>query len=142
MDKIKKNIINLGIQRGKLKSLFPSSTVTISKNVLTWKHNLQPSPLSEKYKIKLIYRLGKSPNVYVLSPVLRKRKKEDDFNHLYSEDKQWLCLYYKRAREWDTSMLLADILVPWISEWLLHYEIWSVTGKWNGGGIQHDMDIN
>lgn len=141
MAKVKTNIINLGIQGGKLKNLFPSSMLTISKNVLTWKYTLQPSPLSKTYEIKLTYRLGKHPNVYVISPKLKKREKGDDFNHLYSPpDKQWLCLYYKKAREWNASMLIADVIVPWISEWLLHYEIWSVTGKWNGGGIHHGVN--
>jgi hypothetical protein len=32
-------------------------------------------------------------------------------------------------------MLLCQTIVPWISEWLLHYEIWLVTGKWCAGGI-------
>ncbi|TDO05394.1 hypothetical protein [Sunxiuqinia elliptica] len=134
---IKSHIINLAVQKGKLQQLFPASSVSISANVLTWKHTLRPSPLGEEYQVKMIYKLAQSPNVFVISPQLRKRQKGDDFNHVYDEGKQWLCLYYKKAREWNSGMLLADIVVPWISEWLFHYEIWSVTGKWNGGGISH-----
>ena len=37
--------------------------------------------------------------------------------------------------EWAERMLIAEIIVPWISEWLLHYEIWLVTGEWHGGGM-------
>jgi hypothetical protein len=31
-------------------------------------------------------------------------------------------------------MLLAYTVVPWISEWLLYYELWLFTGEWTGGG--------
>lgn len=31
-------------------------------------------------------------------------------------------------------MLIADTIVPWASEWLLHYEYWLSTGTWHGGG--------
>jgi hypothetical protein len=29
---------------------------------------------------------------------------------------------------------IADTIVPWTAEWLVHYEIWLVTGEWYGGG--------
>jgi hypothetical protein len=32
-------------------------------------------------------------------------------------------------------MSLAKAIVPWTSEWLLHYEIWLATGDWRGSGI-------
>jgi len=48
-------------------------------------------------------------------------------------DQDRLCLYYHY--EYDvTRMLLADTVIPWASEWLLHYEIWLATGTWHGGG--------
>ncbi|HUG31987.1 MAG TPA: hypothetical protein VMM14_03765 [Acidimicrobiia bacterium] len=48
-----------------------------------------------------------------------------------------LCLYYG-MREWNGSMLIANTLVPWIAEWLAHYEVWLATGgDWLGGGV-HD----
>ena len=31
-------------------------------------------------------------------------------------------------------MSIADTIVPWTAEWLVHYEIWLVTGEWYGGG--------
>lgn len=46
-----------------------------------------------------------------------------------------LGLYYPPAREWRQSMLLAGTILPWTSEWLLHYETWLATGVWTGGGI-------
>jgi hypothetical protein len=29
---------------------------------------------------------------------------------------------------------IADTIVPWTAEWLVHYEIWLMTGEWYGGG--------
>jgi hypothetical protein len=44
-----------------------------------------------------------------------------------------LCLYYD---EFDGGQhLIADTVVPWISEWLFHYELWLSTGSWHGGGV-------
>ena len=55
--------------------------------------------------------------------------------HVYDHVKQQLCLYYGPAREWTPDKMIADTIVPWASEWLLHYEFWLVTGIWHGGGI-------
>ena len=38
-------------------------------------------------------------------------------------------------KEIDASQFIADTIIPWTSEWLLHYEIWVATGIWHGGGI-------
>ena len=54
---------------------------------------------------------------------------------VYDHVKQQLCLYYGPAREWIPDKMIADTIVPWASEWLLHYEFWLVTGIWHGGGI-------
>jgi hypothetical protein len=32
-------------------------------------------------------------------------------------------------------MLYTETIVPWISEWLMYYELWLSTGEWLGGGI-------
>ena len=36
-------------------------------------------------------------------------------------------------------MNIAETIIPWASEWLLHYEIWLATGEWQGGGIHPDI---
>lgn len=32
--------------------------------------------------------------------------------------------------------MISDTIIPWTSEWLLHYEYWVLTGIWQGGGIE------
>jgi hypothetical protein len=78
-----------------------------------------------------VYKLGQRPNVYVVDPRLTRRNGEQA-PHLYGKSE--LCLYRPGRGEWSPSMLLSDTIVPWASEWLLHYEIWLATGEWTGGG--------
>jgi hypothetical protein len=35
-------------------------------------------------------------------------------------------------------MKLSETIIPWLSLWLTFYEMWRVTGEWDGGGITHD----
>ena len=37
-------------------------------------------------------------------------------------------------------MLIADTIVPWVSMWLMHYEIWFATGVWCGSKQEHPGD--
>ena len=108
----------------------------IHTNRLIWKTTLQPSELSLAYEIKIVYTLGQSPKVYVVSPKpLALADGAQRLPHVYDHVKQQLCLYYGPAREWPPDKMIADTIVPWASEWLLHYEFWLVTGIWHGGGI-------
>lgn len=119
-----------------LKKLFPDSSLHISHSCLTWTVDLTPSPLSQTYTIQLRYKLGESPHINVLKPELicieGKR-----LPHTYPEKR--LCLFYPNSGEWRGDLLINQTIVPWISEWLLHYEIWLVTGEWYGGGIHPNI---
>jgi hypothetical protein len=128
---------SLAAQAGHLQKMFPSSRANIKRNQLTWVATLHPSPLSNHYKVRLQYKLDERPDVEVLDPKLE----ENDGRrppHLYPMER--LCLYLPRMNEWNGEMLLADTIVPWISEWLLNYEIWLATGDWYGGGEHPNID--
>lgn len=43
-----------------------------------------------------------------------------------------LCLHM--GNEFSRSMLLDKSIIPWTLEWLYFYQIWEVTGNWDGGG--------
>ena len=43
-----------------------------------------------------------------------------------------LCLHM--PYECNHTAMIADTIIPWTQEWLLHYEIWLATGEWCGGG--------
>jgi len=138
---IKVQSLNMAMQAGKIKSLFPGSSLTYNQNSLTWKCWLQPSPLSAKYEIKLSYVTGDHPNVYVVSPKLTPYQGATKLKHVYDTTKQWLCLYYRKGREWNSGLLIASTVIPWTCEWLLHHECWVATGTWHGGGIEHNTEL-
>ncbi len=56
-------------------------------------------------------------------------------DHMYSQENCELCLYLPWAGEWTPAMALANTVLPWACEWLLHFEAWLFTGVWGGGGI-------
>ena len=130
--KIGNKSINLSLQELHLKRLFPSSSVCVQHNCLVWEGKLLPTPLSELYTVRLSYKLGKSPKINVLSPDLVVPEGKS-LPHTYPGER--LCLYYPGTGDWRGDMLLSKTIVPWISEWLLYYEMWLATGEWLGGGI-------
>lgn len=133
--------LNFALQAGKIKSLFPDSKLNFDQNRLVWTYSLTPSPLSCTYDVKLIYKRGEDPNVFVINPKLKLYPGETKLPHVYNTDKQWLCLYFRRAREWRSSMLIANTVISWTCEWLVHYELWVGTGNWGGGGIHLENEV-
>jgi len=99
---------------------------------LTWQGNLTPTPLSATYAVEVTYRLRESPRVRVVDPPIQHREGRSP-PHLY--EGHLLCLYLPDSGEWDAGMQLAKTVLPWASEWLLHYEVWLATGDWHGGGV-------
>ncbi len=98
---------------------------------IIWTGKLQPTSASVTYTVRVDHRMGQVPQVLVLDPPLERRPGEE-LPHVYRGDH--LCLYY--GDEFDDSKdFIAHTIVPWASEWLLHYELWLITGEWYGGGI-------
>lgn len=124
--------ISLAIQSFNLKKAFPGSKSHIKRNCLTWEAELTPSPLSEIYTVRMNYKLKKGPDIFVINPKLIVPK-DKRLPHTYPGKR--LCLYYPGVGEWRGDMILSKTIVPWISEWLINYELWLTTCKWCGGGI-------
>jgi hypothetical protein len=134
--KFKKRKLGIVIQAGKLKKHFPESSCrTKNEILLVWKGKLQPTPLSQKYTVLLKYKLGQKPSINVVEPKLIVPD-NGRLPHTFAEEK--LCVYF--MDEWKPDMNIAETIIPWVSEWLLHYEIWLATGEWQGGGIHPNVD--
>lgn len=129
--------VNIAVQHGNLKSLTPDAKISMHNNVLVWSDFLQPTALSRVYNVKIVYKFRFNPDVYVITPKLEFFPDSTALPHVYSTEMQWLCLYYRRAREWKSNMLLSKTIIPWTIEWLYFYELWLATGKWLGGGNEH-----
>lgn len=96
---------------------------------LIWVGEVTPSTISSTYTLRIDFVVGKRPDVTVLSPELE-RPPGGALTHVFPGDR--LCLHF--PGEWDSSKSIATTIIPWASEWLVQYEIWAVTGNWNGGG--------
>lgn len=140
MVRIKSKSINIFVQAAKIRKCFPESKLTTNRNKLIWRGTLQPTPLSESYDIKLEYNVGYHPNVFVENKKLELYPGKKNLPHVYSTEKQWLCIYYRKANEWTSQQLIAYTIIPWISEWLYFYEFWLATGNWYGRGIHGSLE--
>jgi hypothetical protein len=114
-----------------MRQLFPQFVYKAGKNA-AWYGTLRPDDNSPEYRMKLEYRSGKSPKVWVLSPEIH-----DKAPHRYRD--RSLCLYYPRHEEWHSGLFLADTIVPWAAEWLFYYEVWleDPKGRWFGPEAPH-----
>lgn len=128
----KKLFLPLAEQIVAMKNDFPDFIADWNKNVVTWTGDLQPTPLSEKYTVRIVYSLGMDqPDVTVIFPELVKRN-DESIPHVYPGNK--LCLFRPKKKEWTKEKLISKTIVPWSSLWLYYYELWHVTGEWLGGG--------
>jgi hypothetical protein len=122
----------LAMQIGAMKKQFPQFTCQISRNAAIWEGPLCPSPLSQDYTTRVTYELRRPPKVEVLYPELALAAGAEQLPHIYSGNR--LCLYLPKANQWTADRLIADYIIPWVSEWLYFYEVWQATGYWQGGG--------
>jgi hypothetical protein len=90
---------------------------------------LQPTPLSTTYTVRVTSNGRGRPGVVVLDPALEDPR-ATGLPHVFPGDE--LCLYRDEFDVWRDS--IAVKMVPWISEWLYYYELWLTTGEWLGGG--------
>jgi hypothetical protein len=131
--------LTLAFQSFLIQKKCPNWKCNIIKNKLICKGNIKPTELSKEYTIKLVYLLGKIPEISVVNPLLEINLKGENSPHLYRGD--FLCVYHPLKNEWDSSKVIAETIIPWISLWLYYYEIWQLTGKWKGGG-EHPRERN
>jgi hypothetical protein len=121
-------------QIGLMQELHPNlPMVSWHGGVVQWAGELQPTDLSEFYRVAIQYRLGIRPKVNVLRPQLRDRGNGESIPHLFPD--RSLCLYLINSGEWTPEVAIAETTVPWACLWLYHYEVWRATGEWMGGGV-------
>jgi hypothetical protein len=115
-----------------LRSKFPGARLTHQPAKLKIVLNVQPTARSVQYKVLIKYALHSLPQVWVLSPILKKNDKGDNIPHMYNQER--ICLFQPKYGEFRATNYLSNTIIPWIALWLYHYEIWQMTGQWEGGG--------
>lgn len=122
------------LEKNRLKQHFPFLECTLRCNQLTCRGSITPSEGCDPYKIKLEYRMGKTPKVYITDPLIAPHSKY----HMYKEGD--LCLFDPRVTPWSSNMMLHETIIPWTAEWLVLYELWKYTGAWMGPEAPHGDD--
>ena len=119
-------------QRAYIRNLWPSLVCTIARGRLVCRGPLKPFPMAAVYTVRIEYLEPKKPITWIEDPPLQKTSHSARLEHIYKDDSA--CTFYPRT-DWNAGRLLAYTVIPWLLEWLLFYEIWLVTGTWEGGGI-------
>ncbi len=129
---------SLGIreQAAWVRNTHPGWSCRIDSGMLTCQGQLRPGPMSATYSAIVQYRVGKWPNVYVPGNQLQPLEPRGEIPHTYGPGKP--CLFYPSRHCWRSDMKLSHTIIPWLSLWLVFYEMWRATGEWYGGGISHD----
>lgn len=92
---------------------------------------LQPTKHCAAYRVRIEYTPGHPPQVFLLNPQVRPNKKI----HVYRNGA--LCLFFPPDMPWHYRTSVAAVTVPWIVEWIVAYELWKVTGKWEAPEVIH-----
>ncbi len=121
--------LNLGLQDYNIKRKFPSFRLIQNKKEIYWVGELQPTPTSQKYRIKIIHH-PYTPQVFIVDPEV-----VSFAPHRYSDSS--LCLYHPNDNSFDGETLISDTIIPWTSEWLYFYEAWLDEGVWWGKEAPH-----
>lgn len=99
----------------------------IENNVLKCTGWLQPAGCKDAYKILVEYVVGKEPKTTILYPDIQ----PSTSIHMYRDHS--LCLHYPPDMKWTEQTKIYAYTIPWISEWLIHYELYLTNGnKWVG----------
>jgi hypothetical protein len=122
------------------KRKFPWLKCKVEGNTLSGKGKVQPTPQCSIYTVEFTFTPPYQPEIYITDPEI-----EYFYDiHLYKAGKppHPLCLYYPKdhlkpvngcavpAYRWQESLPFGLTIIPWISEWIVCYEIWLLTGRW------------
>lgn len=103
----------------------------VNHSILRCTGSIKPDDDSPDYKIQIEYCPKSSPTVRILSPKIKMSSK----THVYRDGS--LCLFYPPDEKWKDTDLISQKIIPWVAEWLLYYELFLITGKWEGPEAPH-----
>ncbi|MGO8992867.1 MAG: hypothetical protein ACLQVI_06040 [Polyangiaceae bacterium] len=129
-------MIGLREQGASVVSYFPQFRVSYRGDKMIAEGEVRPTERSSPYRLRVTYRDGDKPLVYVVSPKLLPPDPARSLPHVYPDNR--LCLYQPLSRDaWTKKRFIGQTIIPWAIDWLFHYEIWQLTGEWRGGGADH-----
>jgi hypothetical protein len=116
----------------------PQLKVRLKRQTATWEGDWCPSDLSDTYWIRVAYDFRRRPVIAIVRPPLKLAKGEHRLPHTYAGGQFDICVHL--PEEWNPGLLVADTIMPWVSQWLRFYEYWEQTGSWEGKGIHPEAN--
>ena len=104
---------------------------TVRNGVLTCTGTIRPTDDCDEYRICIKYVPGVPPQVFIVSHRIKPGKRI----HMYSNGA--LCLHYPPDVNWRHRTSVATCTIPWVAEWVVCYELWKLTGIWEGAEFKH-----
>lgn len=111
----------------------------LRRGQLTWSFEARPTVLSRLYQLRIEFRQGDRPLVYVDGPNLHDLADGRRLPHCYEQRPVRLCLYFPPVGEWRSYMRIDQTIVPWAILWLFYFEEWLLSDDWKGGGMHPDV---
>lgn len=117
------------MQKREIEQKFSFLKCRIENDTLICRGEFKPD--ANAYDVRVEFRAGCFPQVYVLNPSI----KPNANIHIYREGS--LCLFYPGDLKWKDTTSIAEYTIPWIYEWILFYELYLLTGIWEGEYVPH-----
>jgi len=127
-------IIAAYIQQYYVEKHFPWLNTVVKDGKLLGKGKVKPKGCKKEYEILFIYDIKdtfRKERIFVLNDSQIQFGKTP---HLYPENS--LCLYYPKDLPKHLELNFIDV-IPWISEWLVIYELWKKYGIWLADEVKH-----
>lgn len=118
-----------------IEAKLPFLTCKIYKNLLVCSGQIGREYFSQDYEIKIEYNGINTPKVFIINP-------EIEYNeeiHMFPKDKS-LCLFHPETDNfyWSNQKHhLFDSVILWAFEWLVYYELYLISGKWEHPYVDH-----
>ncbi|KXO01117.1 hypothetical protein LS48_01180 [Aequorivita aquimaris] len=129
-----KNYIAAHIQKQFIEDNFPWLWTMVKDGKLLGKGKIKPNGCKKEYELLVEYdinRTGRKERVFVLND---NKIQFGNTPHLYPGNS--LCLYYPKDLPLFLDLNFVDV-IPWISEWLVMYELWNKYGVWLADEVKH-----
>ncbi len=72
------------------------------------------------------YVVGNEPKTTILTPTIYPSK------HIHMYRDHSICLHYPPDMRRNEKIKVFEYTIPWISEWIIYYEIYKMTNVWEG----------
>ncbi|WP_442846263.1 hypothetical protein [Leeuwenhoekiella sp. H156] len=122
------------IQQYYIEKHFPWLKTVVRDGKLLGKGKIKPKGCSKEYEILVVYDVNdtlRNERIFLANDSKIQFGKTP---HLYPDNS--LCLYYPKDFPQKLALNFID-LIPWISEWLVMYELWKKYGVWMADEIKH-----